>query len=80
VYGTLQQHRRLQVSIAQISQQFKNQQVKQRKSLYLLGIGATLFICGSLFFITGQEHLSWGLMGTGIVSWILGWRKLSKRQ
>ncbi|MBD2811491.1 ubiquinone biosynthesis regulatory protein kinase UbiB [Xenorhabdus sp. Vera] len=80
VYGTLQQHRRLQVSIDQISQQFKNQQVKQRKSLYLLGIGATLFICGSLFFITGQEHLSWGLMGTGIVSWILGWRKLSKRQ
>ncbi|SFU70225.1 ubiquinone biosynthesis regulatory protein kinase UbiB [Xenorhabdus koppenhoeferi] len=80
VYGTLQQHRYLQMSIDQISQQFKNQQVKQRKSLYLLGIGATLFICGSLFFITGQEHLSWGLMGTGIVSWILGWRKLNKRQ
>ncbi|OTA18947.1 ubiquinone biosynthesis regulatory protein kinase UbiB [Xenorhabdus beddingii] len=80
VYGTLQQHRRLQVSIDQISQQFRNQQIRQRKSLYLLGIGATLFICGSLFFITGQKQWSWGLMGAGMVSWGLGWCNLSKRQ
>ncbi|MBD2799592.1 ubiquinone biosynthesis regulatory protein kinase UbiB [Xenorhabdus sp. M] len=79
VYGSLQQHRRLQSSIDQISQQFKDQQVKQRKSLYLLGIGATLFICGSLFFVLEQEHLSLGLMGAALASWVFGWRNLNKR-
>ncbi|MDC9593975.1 ubiquinone biosynthesis regulatory protein kinase UbiB [Xenorhabdus sp. IM139775] len=80
VYGTLQQHRRLQSSINQISQQFREQQVKQRKSLYLLGIGATLFICGSLFFIIDQKHLAWGMIGAGMASWGLGWCHLNKRQ
>ncbi|AOM42468.1 ubiquinone biosynthesis regulatory protein kinase UbiB [Xenorhabdus hominickii] len=80
VYGTLQQHRRLQASIDQISQQFKNQQIRQRKSLYLLGVGATLFICGCLLLVIEQKHLSWGMMGAGIVSWVLGWCNLSKCQ
>ncbi|MDE1475867.1 ubiquinone biosynthesis regulatory protein kinase UbiB [Xenorhabdus bovienii] len=76
VYGALQQHKRLQTSIDQISQQLQKQQVSQKKSLYLLGIGATLFICGSLFFMTDQIHLSWWLMGAAVISWIFGWRRL----
>ncbi|MDR0218877.1 MAG: ubiquinone biosynthesis regulatory protein kinase UbiB [Enterobacteriaceae bacterium] len=76
VYGTLQQHKRLQTSIEQLSQQFKQRQNNHRKSLYLLGIGATLFISGGLFFMTNQAHLSAWLMGAGVIVWLLGWFKL----
>lgn len=52
IYGALRQHKYLQSNIDQLTQQLKSQRNKQRKSQYLLGIGATFILCGSLFLIS----------------------------
>ncbi len=78
VYDSLQQHKHLQASIGKLSDQLKGQQTKQRQSQYLLGVGATLFLCGSLFLLSGLVNIPWLFMGAGVVSWLFGWCQLSK--
>lgn len=75
IYGALKQHKYLQSNIDQLAQQLKAQRSKQRKSQYLLGIGATFILCGSLFFISDLTHLSVVFMAAGALSWLLGWCK-----
>ncbi|OCA52626.1 ubiquinone biosynthesis regulatory protein kinase UbiB [Photorhabdus namnaonensis] len=78
VYDSLQQHKHLQVSIEKLSGHLKGQQIKQRQSQYLLGVGATLFLCGSLFLLSGLANIPWLFIGAGTVSWLFGWCRLSK--
>ncbi|WP_118984534.1 ubiquinone biosynthesis regulatory protein kinase UbiB [Photorhabdus sp. CRCIA-P01] len=78
VYDSLQQHKHLQVSIEKLSDHLKGQQIKQRQSQYLLGVGATLFLCGSLFLLSGLANIPWLFIGAGTVSWLFGWFRLSK--
>ncbi|MEQ5287176.1 MULTISPECIES: ubiquinone biosynthesis regulatory protein kinase UbiB [Providencia] len=75
IYGALRQHKYLQSNIDQLTQQLKNQRNKQRKSQYLLGIGATFVLCGSLFFISDLKQLAVVFMAAGALSWLFGWCK-----
>ncbi|HEC8329152.1 TPA: ubiquinone biosynthesis regulatory protein kinase UbiB [Providencia rettgeri] len=75
IYGALKQHKYLQSNIEQLAQQLKRQRNKQRKSQYLLGIGATFILCGSLFFISDLTRLSAVFMAAGALSWLFGWCK-----
>ncbi|HDN2511458.1 MULTISPECIES: ubiquinone biosynthesis regulatory protein kinase UbiB [Providencia] len=75
IYGALKQHKYLQSNIEQLAQQLKGQRNKQRKSQYLLGIGATFILCGSLFFISDLTRLSAVFMAAGALSWLFGWCK-----
>ncbi|MEQ4676263.1 ubiquinone biosynthesis regulatory protein kinase UbiB [Providencia vermicola] len=75
IYGALKQHKYLQSNIEQLAQQLKGQRNKQRKSQYLLGIGATFILCGSLFFISDLTGLSAVFMAAGALSWLFGWCK-----
>ncbi|MCW2256439.1 ubiquinone biosynthesis protein [Providencia alcalifaciens] len=78
IYGALRQHKFLQSNINQLAEQLKNQRSKQRKSQYLLGIGATFILCGSLFFISGSTRMAIAFMATGALSWVIGWYKSGK--
>ncbi|AXH62896.1 ubiquinone biosynthesis regulatory protein kinase UbiB [Providencia huaxiensis] len=75
IYGALRQHKYLQSNIDQLTQQLKNQRNKQRKSQFLLGIGATFVLCGSLFFISDLKQLAVVFMAAGALSWLFGWCK-----
>ncbi|CAQ85970.1 MULTISPECIES: ubiquinone biosynthesis regulatory protein kinase UbiB [Photorhabdus] len=78
VYDSLQQHKYLQANIERLSDQLKGQQIGQRQSQYLLGVGATLFLCGSLFLLSGLANIPWLFIGAGVVSWLFGWYRLRK--
>ncbi len=78
IYGALKQHKYLQTSIDNLANQLKDQRTRQRKSLYLLGIGATFILCGSLFYISDTGNISTIFMGAGILSWLIGWCKAGK--
>ncbi|WP_434525974.1 ubiquinone biosynthesis regulatory protein kinase UbiB [Photorhabdus asymbiotica] len=78
VYDSLQQHKYLQANIEKLSDQLKGQQIGQRQSQYLLGVGATLFLCGSLFLLSGLANIPWLFIGAGVVSWLFGWYRLRK--
>lgn len=75
IYGALKQHRFLQSNIDQLTQELKHQRTKQRKSQYLLGIGATFILCGSLFFISDLTRIAAAFMAVGALSWLVGWCK-----
>ncbi|NIA45877.1 MULTISPECIES: ubiquinone biosynthesis regulatory protein kinase UbiB [Providencia] len=75
IYGALRQHKFLQSNIDQLTQQLKSQRNKQRKSHYLLGVGATFILCGSLFFISDFTRLAVVFMAAGALSWVIGWCK-----
>ncbi|MBN6352865.1 ubiquinone biosynthesis regulatory protein kinase UbiB [Providencia alcalifaciens] len=75
IYGALRQHKFLQSNIDQLTQQLKSQRNKQRKSHYLLSVGATFILCGSLFFISDFTRLAVVFMAAGALSWVIGWCK-----
>lgn len=78
IYGALRQHKYLQNSLDGLSKELKNQRVNQRKSQYLLGIGATFILCGSLFYLSDSVKISAAFMFAGALSWLLGWCKSGK--
>ncbi|KHN89925.1 ubiquinone biosynthesis regulatory protein kinase UbiB [Pectobacterium actinidiae] len=76
-YDGLRQHKMLKQSVDQLAYELKAQQSRQGQSRYLLGIGATLLISGTLLLISRVEAdmAPSGLMAAGIVAWIIGWRR-----
>ncbi|POE01146.1 ubiquinone biosynthesis regulatory protein kinase UbiB [Pectobacterium odoriferum] len=76
-YDGLRQHKMLKQSVDQLAYELKTQQSRQGQSRYLLGIGATLLISGTLLLISRVEAdmIPSGLMAAGIVVWIIGWRR-----
>ncbi|GKW17991.1 putative protein kinase UbiB [Pectobacterium carotovorum subsp. carotovorum] len=76
-YDGLRQHKMLKQSVDQLAYELKAQQSRQGQSRYLLGIGATLLISGTLLLISRVEAdmVPSGLMAAGIVAWIIGWRR-----
>lgn len=80
VYDGLKQQRRLQLSVEMLTEQMKQQQNSQRRMQYFLGIGATLFICGSVFFITDAPRAPWIFMALGTLSWVIGWLQSGKNK
>ncbi|MEQ9867489.1 ubiquinone biosynthesis regulatory protein kinase UbiB [Pectobacterium aroidearum] len=76
-YDGLRQHKMLKHSVDQLAYELKTQQARQGQSRYLLGIGATLLISGTLLLISRVEAdmVPAGLMAAGIVTWIIGWRR-----
>ncbi len=75
IYANLQQNRLLQQKIDKLDLQCGGQQINQRKSRYLFGIGATLVISATVLFIVGITHLAAGFVVAAIVSWIIGWQR-----
>lgn len=75
IYDNLKLHQRHQLQWRNNQlQMIKNQQF-QRKSSFWLGIGSTLLICASLFYL--RNGVSWHtlvLTSAGIISWLLSWR------
>lgn len=43
VYDSLKQHKNMKLTLDKLTEQISSQRVKQRQSLFLLGIGTTLF-------------------------------------
>lgn len=76
-YDGLRQHKMLKQSVDQLAYELKTQQSRQGQSRYLLGIGATLLISGTLLLISrvDADMVPSGLMAAGIVAWIIGWRR-----
>ncbi|KHT40833.1 ubiquinone biosynthesis regulatory protein kinase UbiB [Pectobacterium brasiliense] len=76
-YDGLRQHKMLKQSVDQLAYELKTQQSRQGQSRYLLGIGATLLISGTLLLVSRVEAdmVPSGLMAAGIVAWIIGWRR-----
>ncbi|MFJ5367352.1 ubiquinone biosynthesis regulatory protein kinase UbiB [Pectobacterium punjabense] len=76
-YDGLRQHKMLKQSVDKLAHELKTQHARQGQSRYLLGIGATLLISGTLLLISGVEAdmVPAGLMAAGIVAWIIGWRR-----
>ncbi|PKB90257.1 hypothetical protein A8A01_07925 [Ewingella americana] len=57
--------------------QIHNQGSRQGQSRYLLGIGATLLLSGTLLLLGGVEVYPACLMAAGVVSWLIGWKRAS---
>ncbi|BES86693.1 putative protein kinase UbiB [Pectobacterium araliae] len=76
-YDGLRQNKMLKQSVDKLTHELKTQQARQGQSRYLLGIGATLLISGTLLLISCVEAdmVPAGLMAAGIVVWIIGWRR-----
>jgi ubiquinone biosynthesis protein len=78
VYDSLRQGKQLQHSLDKIARELQNHHVRQGQSRYLLGIGATLLISGTLLLVSRPEwqHLPISLIAGGLVAWLIGWRKM----
>ncbi|MBA0190442.1 ubiquinone biosynthesis regulatory protein kinase UbiB [Pectobacterium odoriferum] len=76
-YDGLRQYKMLKQSVDKLAYELKTRQSRQGQSRYLLGIGATLLISGTLLLISRVEAdmVPSGLMAAGIVAWIIGWRR-----
>jgi ubiquinone biosynthesis protein len=78
IYDGFKQHKALQKSVDKLASEFKEQRVKQGKARFLFGIGATLLLCGTFLLSQGNEmaHFPVWLMVAGIISWLIGWRRM----
>ncbi|MGK4733872.1 ubiquinone biosynthesis regulatory protein kinase UbiB, partial [Salmonella enterica] len=77
VYDCLRLGKYLQHSVDNIARELHVTHVRQSQYLYLLGIGATLFLRGSVLLVNRPD---WGLMPGwlmvfGVVVWLVVWRK-----
>ncbi|CNI24382.1 putative ubiquinone biosynthesis protein UbiB [Yersinia aldovae] len=77
VYDSLQQHKLLQQSVDKLTTQMQGQQQRQGQSRYLFGVGATLLVSGTIFFLAGAMEASTGLVIAGVLAWFIGWRRTS---
>lgn len=77
VYNTLQQSKNLKHSIDKIQQDLQRNHVRQGQSRYLLGIGATLMLSGTVLLINKPElnMMPVWLMVAGVGVWIVGWKR-----
>ncbi|MDR5616688.1 ubiquinone biosynthesis regulatory protein kinase UbiB [Arsenophonus sp.] len=78
IYGALKQYKYLQDSIDKFAVQLQGRQVKQRQGQYLLGIGATCLLCGTLLQIFDSKIAAIGFISFGIISWAIGWYRTGK--
>ncbi|POD89795.1 ubiquinone biosynthesis regulatory protein kinase UbiB [Pectobacterium odoriferum] len=76
-YDGLRQNKMLKQSVDKLTHELRMQQARQGQSRYLLGIGATLLISGTLLLVSrvDADMVPAGLMAAGIVAWIIGWRR-----
>ncbi|PWC19738.1 ubiquinone biosynthesis regulatory protein kinase UbiB [Brenneria corticis] len=76
-YDGLRQHKILRQSVDRLTEELRSQHVRQGQSRYLLGIGATLLISGTVLLVSHVEAdiVPSGLMAAGVVAWIIGWRR-----
>ncbi|SNC59061.1 ubiquinone biosynthesis regulatory protein kinase UbiB [Sodalis endosymbiont of Henestaris halophilus] len=77
VYYGLKEQRLLQKSVYRLSVEMKVHHVRRSQSCFLFGIGATLLFIGTfLIQNTDEGYLPGWLMAAGIVSWIIGWKRI----
>lgn len=77
LYDSLLQGRQLKQGVDKMTHELRERQVRQGQSRYLFGIGATLLLSGTMLFIARTEWymLSLWVVVTGIVVWLIGWRR-----
>ncbi|ACS87515.1 ubiquinone biosynthesis regulatory protein kinase UbiB [Musicola paradisiaca] len=75
-YDGLRQHKLLRQSVEQMTGELRVQRVRHGQSRYLLGVGATLLLSGTLLLVSQVEAdiVPAGLIAAGIVAWVIGWR------
>ncbi len=74
LYDSLQQQRRLQYSMDNMTRQLGQQGNKQGRARYLFGIGATLLLSGTILTMADVAIWPVGLYVAGVVIWLAGWR------
>ncbi|WP_370558312.1 ubiquinone biosynthesis regulatory protein kinase UbiB [Edwardsiella tarda] len=74
LYDSLQQQRRLQYSMDNMTRQLGQQGNKQGRARYLFGIGATLLLSGTILMMADVAIWPVGLYVAGVVIWLAGWR------
>ncbi|KGT87740.1 ubiquinone biosynthesis protein UbiB [Erwinia typographi] len=76
-YDSLRQHKHLQHSVDKLTNDLKGERVRQNKSRYLFGVGATLLLSGTAILLTRPDWvlISAGMIAAGVVSWLVGWQK-----
>lgn len=74
LHDSLQQQRRLQQNLAQMTQQLGQQSNRRGRAHYLFGIGATLLLGGIILMIANIALWPVGLSVAGVVIWLAGWR------
>ncbi len=77
VYDSLQQHKFLRQRVDKLSLKMCEQQIRQGKSRYLFGIGATLLVSGTILFVAGVSRFGEGFMVAGFMVWVFGWGRAS---
>lgn len=67
-YDGLRQHKMLRQSVDRLAEELRTQHVRQGQSRYLLGIGATLLISGTVLLVSHAEAdiVPSGLMAAGL--------------
>ncbi len=75
VYDSLQQHKLLQQSVEKLTIQIQGQQQRQGQSRYLVGVGATLLVSGTILFLADATEVSTGFIVAGALAWFIGWRR-----
>ncbi|WP_192459316.1 ubiquinone biosynthesis regulatory protein kinase UbiB [Musicola keenii] len=75
-YDGLRQHKLLRQSVEQMTGELRAQRVRHGQSRYLLGVGATLLLSGTILLVSQVEAdiVPAGLIAAGIVAWVIGWR------
>lgn len=79
VYNSLRQSKQLANSIDRIQHDLQRSHTRNGQSRYLFGIGATLLLSGTLLLINRPEwhQMPIWLMASGIVVWLVGWKRTS---
>ncbi|NIG87131.1 MAG: ubiquinone biosynthesis regulatory protein kinase UbiB [Serratia symbiotica] len=74
-YHSLQQHKLLLQSVDKLTEQMQVQRVRQGQSRYLLGVGATLLVSGTLLLLGQVALFPVWIMAAGVICWVIGWQR-----
>ncbi|NKI74507.1 ubiquinone biosynthesis regulatory protein kinase UbiB [Dickeya sp. CFBP 2040] len=75
-YDGLRQHKMLKQNMELLTSELRTQRIRHGRARYLLGVGATLLLSGTILLVSQVEAeiVPSGLIAAGFVAWIMGWR------
>ncbi|WP_038906729.1 ubiquinone biosynthesis regulatory protein kinase UbiB [Dickeya oryzae] len=75
-YDSLRQHKMLKQNMELLTGELRSQRTRHGQARYLLGVGATLLLSGTILLVSQVEAdiVPAGLFAAGFVAWIIGWR------
>ncbi|MFB1116307.1 ubiquinone biosynthesis regulatory protein kinase UbiB [Dickeya dadantii] len=75
-YDGLRQHKMLKQNMELLTSELRTQRTRHGRARYLLGVGATLLLSGTILLVSQVEAdvVPAGLIAAGFLAWIVGWR------